>query len=315
MPFPQGSISPGTAEGSILAFLQRPAEAIDLSGLRERFSARRITVQIDGLADQVTDLGLPGRLRGALGEELLRGASAMAAAGQPCPWRPPCAFDALFRKQGRMTPGIDFPNPWVISLSPRRDALYVRLTLFGAACEWAAAASEAFVAVISERIDWGDGRPRGRAGPHIAGRRIDWIRPHDRQIETRVALDMRSPLVVTSRSAAQAPAAAFAAFGLRLEGLARWHGCTLAPVDWRRVAEAVARTCFDWEEAENVAWRRGSRRQDRWIAMHGTLGRLHVSADRGLDRDVADLVCFGELAHIGADIAFGCGCYEIVQTE
>ncbi len=110
------------------------------------------------LAAAANDLALAGRIRGAFGEELLRGASPQSARGAPCPWEPPCAFEALFRKQGRMTPGTDFPSPWVLSIMPQRDDLLVQMSLFGVGCEWGSAAAEALTVVLMGRVDW-KGRP------------------------------------------------------------------------------------------------------------------------------------------------------------
>jgi hypothetical protein len=64
-----------------------------------------------------------------------------------------------------------------------------------------------------------------------------------------------------------------------------------------------------------VAWlssfRRGSRRQDKWITMHGVIGRLVVSGAALGNAQLSALFRIGALVHVEADIAFGCGRYEI----
>jgi hypothetical protein len=62
-----------------------------------------------------------------------------------------------------------------------------------------------------------------------------------------VDMEFLSPLVVSSGNPAENPVPAFSTLGLRLEGLARWHGLTLAAVDWGAMrAEAAGRepVCF-----------------------------------------------------------------------
>jgi hypothetical protein len=140
--------------GAIGTFLRSPTEFVDLDSFCERFHARRIFIRLAGLAPAAIEPALAGRLRGAFGEVLMETTSREAAAGRPCPWSPPSAYEPLFRKQGRMTPGTDFPSPWVIAVRPRRTDLYVSLTLFGIACEWAAVAAETLVQVVARRIDW-----------------------------------------------------------------------------------------------------------------------------------------------------------------
>lgn len=300
--------------GAIGAFLRAPAEAVDLAGLCARFYARRIRLRLDGMAPAASDRALAGRVRGALGDVLARTASPEAAAGRPCPWTPPSAFEALFRKQGRMTPGTDFPSPWVIAVQPRRGDLEVMLTLFGSAAEWGPAAAEALVEACG-RIDW-----KAAAGVfvppmRVLDRRVDRLAAGEPALGSAVDLEFQSPLVVSSRDPVAEPASAFTSFGLRLEGLARWHGLTLAPVDWRALADRLSMAAWTWSDPEVVSWQRGSRQQDRWIGMRGVLGRLHVEADRATMHQIAPLLRLGVLSHVGADVAFGCGRYRIDETR
>jgi hypothetical protein len=297
--------------GAIGAFLRTPAEAVDLAAFCARFQASRIRVRLDGMAPAATDLALAGRLRGALGNVLVRTASPETAAGKPCPWDPPSAFEALFRKQGRMTPGTDFPSPWVIGVTPRHGDLEVTLTLFGIATEWAPAAAEAMVDACA-RVDWPAAAKVFVPAARAVERRVDRVTIADLPNDAgAVALTFLSPLVGSSKNPVEAPASAFTSLGLRLEGLARWHGLTLAPVDWRALAGLLVSAAWMWSEADIVTWQRGSQRQDKWIGMKGVLGSLHVEADPATMRAIAPLLQLGRVAHVGADIAFGCGRYRI----
>lgn len=116
--------------GAIGERLRAPQTRLDLEGFVEAIEYVTITFELEGVASLALDPALPGRIRGAFGEALLPGASPEAAAGRPCPFDPPCGFEVLFRRQGRMTSGTDFPNPWMISIEPRRGHLKVMLTLF-----------------------------------------------------------------------------------------------------------------------------------------------------------------------------------------
>jgi hypothetical protein len=76
---------------------------------------------------------------------------------------------------------------------------------------------------------------------------------------------------------------------------------------------ALRAAAWTWSETEIVRWDRGSRRQDRWIAMAGVRGWLHVAADGDVMAGIDPLLRLGAVTHIGADIAFGCGRYRIAK--
>jgi hypothetical protein len=63
-----------------------------------------------------------------------------------------------------------------------------------------------------------------------------------------------------------------------LKGLARWHGLTLASVDWDAMRAALRAAAWTWSDIEMTDWHRGSRRQNRWIGMSGVRGLLHLVA-------------------------------------
>lgn len=91
------------APGEIRARLLAPAREATLEELAECWFVETIQVTVNGYGKLAADPGLPGRIRGAFGKALMAGASDEALAGRPCTFDPPCAFEALFRKQGRMT--------------------------------------------------------------------------------------------------------------------------------------------------------------------------------------------------------------------
>lgn len=294
--------------GEIGARLRAPRESLDLAEFAESLRRVTITCRVAGWGRLLGDHAFPGRLRGAFGNVLAEAASREALDGRPCRWTPPCAFEALFRKPGRMTPGTDFPSPWVIDVDARRGDLDVTLTLFGMAADWAPAAAEAFATAL-RRVE-----RTGEAG---------WFLPAAEIVDRRIAADegvapqadgptgflveTLTPLVSTGGSAIDDPASVFTTFGRRLEGLARWHEATL-DVDLATVAADLRAADWCWISLEETRWRRGSRRQGgRIVPMSGLLGRLEITADPARAARLAPLFHLAEAIHAGADVAFGCG--------
>lgn len=301
------------AEGEIRRRLLSPTEQITLPELAERWFASKIELVIAGYGKLAADPGLPGRLRGALGTALAAGASAESLAGAPCPFDPPCAFEALFRKQGRMMAGLDLPSPWVIGALPRRGDLVVTLSLFGFANDWAPAAAEALTRTVTELVDWKGCTTLFLPKLAITRRSIraaQGVRPTERD---RVVLDLVSPVTLTGHSPLERPASLITGLAARISGLARWHDVAVdVCTDWKALKERARGLEYSFEDIETVRWTRGSRRQDRAIPMSGTLGCLMIAGDLG--QDIAALIALGATCHMGADVALGCGRYRIVDA-
>ncbi|WP_321337191.1 hypothetical protein [Breoghania sp.] len=350
------------------AMLASPDAAVDLDEFARQLFIQRVRLRLSGAAEAAADPALPGRIRGAFGEALKHTASAEAIAGTPCPWSPPCAFDALFRNKGRMTPGTDYPNPWVIGVDPEGRDLIVTLSVFGLACEWLPAAMELFTDAVRNRLVWPTARS-GNSPSHHPNRgrglrsRMENIAPPalvDRQVETQQGLepqndpglalnnsfnprnlgrslaflDFISPVTVSGRDLLGEPEAIFAAAGLRLEGIARWHGLSLkGAVNWQAMRGAVEALDFAWHDAFPLTWNRRSNRQSRTIRMRGVVGGLTIRmpeelalASGATRPDAPDtlprpdqlqafstLLEIGSAIHLGSDIAFGCGRYVLTQ--
>lgn len=300
-------------KGEIGARLDTPASVIDIAALRGIWRRGIVTHRLRGLAHLAPDVGLLGRIRGAFGTRLAAAASPQALEGHPCPWNPPCAFEPLFRKQGRMSDGFDHASPWTIAIDPRRGDLEVTLTVFGFANEFLAAVAEDMTAALRHDVDW-----RGRTSLfvpkiEIAGRRV---------VETegiaappqvdRFVLDFISPLVITGIDPRTKPASLMTGLGQRIESLARWHDVTLGDALERRKLAPLARSLeYDFAECDVVRWTRGSLRQDRKIPMSGLLGRLEIGGSSARDPRFGAMLALGATCNLGADAAFGCGRYEL----
>lgn len=293
--------------------LDAPLDALDLPGLAARWFGGVLRFRLQGLAAFAADPGLPGRIRGALGERLKLSASEAAIAGQPCPWQPPCAFEVLWRKQGRMSAGLDHASPWVIGLDPVAGDLEVTLTLFGFANEFMAAASEAMTAALLGDVDW-----RGATGLFVP--RLSIL---ERQIGEAAAIEapppldtlrlaMLSPLALTGADPRERPGSLVSGLARRLETLARWHDATLAPlVDPRALGQRAAALDWQFDEVVVLNWQRGSRRQDKAIPMRGIVCGIEISGLGPDDADLRLLLALGEACFFGADVAFGCGRYAL----
>lgn len=300
------------ASGEIGQRLDAPAQSLDMAGLAKIWFSGQVRLVLKGLAPLAQDPGLPGRIRGAFGARLMQAASAQALAGQPCPWQPPCAFEALWRKQGRMVPGLDHGSPWVIGLDPVDGDLEVALTLFGFATDYMAAATEAFTAALRADVDWAGQTGLFVPRPDISGRqmgeRAGVAAPPP---ASSAALEFLSPLAMTGADPREKPGSLVAGLVWRLESLARWHDSTLAGAVEARAMGARA-LALDWRfDGQVVSWQRGSRRQDKAIPMQGFAGHAQAAGLGAGDDDLRLALALGETCHIGADTAFGCGRYRL----
>lgn len=309
-----GSDPAASPKGEIRHRLDEPSAVIDLPGLAEAWVEQRATWRLAGLAALAADPGLCGRIRGAFGNRLMAGASQAALAGEPCPWSPSCAFEALWRKQGRLRPGLDHASPWVIATDPRNGHLDVSLSLFGFAVDWMPAAIEAMTAALQQDVDW-----RGRTSLFIP--RIEILSRHVRASEEPTLpeapvcgaqLTLLSPLALSGVDPRERPGALLMGLLARVEALARWHDATLAEtVDQKALGTLSRALTYDWREVVPVRWARGSKRQDRELTMRGLVGELEISAQEPFGSDVLSLLAIGERCRFGADVAFGCGRYAL----
>lgn len=296
---------------SVRARLEAPDTIVSIDELAERWHSCDIVWTIEGYGKAIGDPGLPGRIRGAFGEHLLLGASPEAARGDPCPWDPPCTFDILFRKQGRIEQGLDFPGPWIIELDAINGDLVVTFRLFGFAADYAPSAAEALTHALHEKVDY-----PGRTGifypkPKIVRRSIHG----DTGVEPVMArngliLDFLTPVTLTGNAVKQNPRALVTTAAARLAGLARWHDLALE-MDREELVAATRNLAFEWVEAIPVQWQRGSARQGKSFQMGGLVGRLVLVGDAQDLELASSIIAMGERTHIGADIAFGCGRYSL----
>lgn len=300
-------------EGTIRGRLLSPERRVDLNGLCENWFATDIVLRVDGAAKMVGDPGLPGRVRGAFGAQLLESASPQARAGDPCPWDPPCTFEALFRKQGRMEKGFEFPAPWIILTDTAGTDLLVTLRLFGFAAEFAPAASEALASAIRKRLDVGGNSGFFLPKTEIVSRRINAEAGLSYPDDGRpVALEFLLPVAITGGTPLEKPRSLLSTLAVRAVGLARWHDLELE-TDRDEFARLLDQVEFHWQSPRKVSWLRGSNRQGKLIPMNGLTGLLAIDGPPEPLAALAPLIAIGQNALMGADVAFGCGRFEIID--
>lgn len=204
----------------------------------------------------------------------------------------------------------------MIGVDPHRGDLDVTLTLFGFANEWLPAALEAMTAALVHDVDWAGQTRLFVPRIEILGRHVDEIDgvalppPCDAW-----RLVFLSPLALTGVDPRERPASLITGLGQRLEALARWHDATLDGAFDRVWLAPIAKALeFSFQESEIVSWTRGSRKQDRAIPMRGLTGAMAIAGAEAQDVTIRALLALGETCHMGADAAFGCGRYALVET-
>jgi len=293
----------------LMVRLLEPADTVPLSALPAGWFHQRVEVLVADRAAAAADPALTGRLRGAWGRALMRGASDPALAGRPCRWEPPCAFDPLFREQGRITTRLSIPRPYVLAARPMGGDLLVVLTVFGFACDWIEAAADALVAGLRH------GEPAPLGGPAtLLGRRLvtaDTVTvpaaetgPALLTFHTPVAFrdgnDLRFPGLRTLVSS----------LGNRVSGLARWQDTAVA-TDWKTIAEHAETLTLEGDLTER-RWQRRSNRQDgRAIPLGGWLGRLVIGGDLA---PILPLLALGTTCHAGSHTTLGLGACTLTMA-
>lgn len=151
--------------------------------------------------------------------------------------------------------------------------------------------------------------PGRRLGAHVAARRAELGGGRG------LTMRLRTPLTLKEGNRLLAPAAltlpSLVRHLYRRVGAIGWY---YAGWDWgrpeRELTDAAA-TPWSSSRLRHYAWRRRSGRQDAWIEMDGWLGAF--AGDRPADA-VLDLLCAGELLHLGKWTAFGHGAYRLAAA-
>jgi hypothetical protein len=301
-------------EGTIRTRLLSPSGHVAIDELADAWFETDIEFVVAGASHAIGDPAFTGRIRGAFGAALVAAASPEAVAGKPCPWSPPCAFEALFRKQGRMEPGLEFPGPWVVEVDAQGTNLKVVLRLFGFAADYAGPAAEAMSDALANRLNYAGSVNAFFPKPRILSRRIVGRNgPVALPRSDELILDFLSPVLLSGVDIGYHPASLIPTLAARLAGLALWHDLALK-VDREMVSALGRQLDFLWLSVNRLQWTRVSSRQGSMvIPMSGLTGRLAISGSEEDVESAARLLAFAVTCHIGADTAYGCGRFEIAS--
>jgi len=291
------------------ARLRQPARHLHLAELHQAWYRHRLRVVVPWPAGFVPDVGLPGRLRGAMGQRLLESASDEAREGRPCPWRPASALDPLFVAR-RIGASLEAPKPLLPSVTAAGRELVFTCDLFGFATAWSDVVAEAMVAALRAGLLDGEGR-RWAFTP--AARLLDELQGFDLPPAGAVAVvfQFATPLCLRRRqgeAGAGAPLAGplLASIANRVSGMARWHDSGIE-ADWRSLAARWHGLAEDPGGLRAVTWGRVSHRQGgRAVPMAGVFGTFLAS---GVEADLALLVALGATVGAGSHTALGLGRY------
>ncbi|MBP7339264.1 CRISPR system precrRNA processing endoribonuclease RAMP protein Cas6 [Niveispirillum sp.] len=295
---------------SVAVRLATPAHRLSLRDLCGRWfmGTGLFAVALPGA--MAADPALPGKLRGGWGRQLLAGASAPAAAGRPCPWDPPCAYDVLFRERPLLK-GMEMPKPFLFAAEAGgTDITHLRLTLFGFASDLLDLAADALVRALATGLDL----PGGRRGVAVAHRRLtgDDHLPLP-PVPHAVTLRFHTPLCLrrggVTLTGTELLPALVTSLGNRISALARWQDSELV-ADWPGLRNHAATLLVDVTGLHPTQWQRGSARQDHGpLPMGGLIGDLRLSGDL---TPLWPLFCLGETCHTGSHTAQGLGRYSLV---
>lgn len=286
------------------------ASLVELCGLwRETLVRASCLLDPPPWQEGVAPWELAGKVRGSWGDDLKRGASPLALAGQPCPWWPPCALDVFFRPQGKLTGGLEIPKPYVIRVDYEPEAGMVRivLALFGLAGDYATAAAASLAAALRHNLRWAQGRA---PGCELADMEIVAApAPDPGDGAHKACLRFLAPLNQRSgRECLLSPQSMLTGLANRVSGLARWHGLELVE-DFKELKRLIQSLQGEFEQAERHHWFRQSQRQDgRNIPMEGFLGDLWLRGDL---LALTPLLALGERCHAGGRAALGMGQYRL----
>lgn len=307
----QGNAQP--SETMLSTYLGQAAMVpVSLEQLAAQWQMARISLRIPQAAAFCSDQNLLGKVRGAWGRALAQSASAAALAGQPCDWAAPCAYDLFFNTHGGILNGVSLPKPFVMATDPDSADLILTITLFGLASNWAGEAAEAMVRAL-------------RGGLDLRGDRKQLLDVTDRDIGLSIGQTLPGPMAgaiaqfltpFQMREGADLhvkPGSLLKSLALRLSGLARWQGGSLALDLEALKAEAEdldARSV--WQDDRVQMWMRGSVAQGRKIPVAGLTGALVLPP---LSAQVAGILSMGCHTHAGSKLSIGMGRYVLHQVS
>ncbi len=284
--------------------LAEPIHDMGTAEFVSAFRARIVRVTVRGVCAPDETVFLADAFRGAVGHVLLEQASPEAREGMPCPWRPACALDVLWRERP-FTAGMSLPKPVNFAIEPGRMSTDLVIRLFGLAQGWSTTIAEAAVRAVRKGIrarngsvvpcevtDVGTEEIAGLSAPPATFARIEFRTPLRWRSQTSDGFD---------------PGLFLSMLGNRLSGLARWHG-VLLQAPWQDVRTRATDLRWDLDALHPTDMARRSGRQMRNFSAEAWSGRIDVTGAFGF---LADLLLLGSLSGAGSNAALGLGVYDL----
>ena len=301
-------------EGEVNRRLLHPGRVVSIEGLTKAWSFDVIEATLSGYGALHGARTLLNKVRGALGNALLAGASDRVRARKPCDWHPPCAAEVFFGRKPSIRIGThasEIPKPFVLSCESVGQDLVVRMTVFGFARDWSGAVALALADALRNRVRWRRlaedqavfvprevqiRRVRTAAGPSL----------DVPNIPASVRLNFLSALDAERGSAIGRPQIVLERLARRVSLLARWHDVAL-DVTWLQFEQALSRCemAFLDDVPPSGYGRRGGHHIDNTVA---EIPAIEISGD--LDMLWPALV-IGETSHIGRGASIGLGRYTV----
>jgi|HubBroStandDraft_1064217.scaffolds.fasta_scaffold00196_11 hypothetical protein len=288
--------------------LAAPARRLNLQELAAGWYQSVVSARIPGYGVLAHDLDLLRRLRGAIGDLLLAGASPEAIAGHPCSWQPPCGLDILFREQGRRG-GHGIPKPYVLKADRSGADLVLSMTLFGFASDWAGVAQHVFATAVQHGIDWRGQRselflPAAQLAELTvtSGEGLAVPRP-----PTVALIEFLTPMNAEGDDPIDRPATVFARLARRIEGLAAWQDAALDE-DWQALSRVSQSLSYDATMLRRRSRDRHSGRARRHFTVDAIDGSLQIA---DLPPPLWVLLLIGSITHVGKGATEGFGRFQL----
>lgn len=275
---------------------------VDLAGLSDLWRMDELVVNVRGHGALVADAWTLHRFRGAFGNALAAGASKEALAAQVCPFVPPCGYALFHNSVDPDGMGRIDDRPFTIEADDLDGDLLVRVRLFGQATGRASDFLAAMIAACCAGLDDGKG---GRVALPVCG--AAWRPaglPPPFPPDAGVVIGTVTPIVQKSEGGSRdrlVMSSLLSGLARRLQGLARWHHVQPG-WDMRALSAMCKGACAEGQDLTRLTNFPTGRGTGRLRDAHTGMIRLPP-----VPPDLAALLRFAEVAHLGADTAFGAG--------
>lgn len=198
-----------------------------------------ICIRLTGMGAFMRCPSLLNKIRGAMGQVLLLGASDPVRDRKPCNWSQTCAAEVFFGARPRVRVGdhdSELTKPYVLWARAEGSVLVIGIRVFGRARAWSGAVCEAMAIALRSHVRWDQlARDLRHPAPHrIAitdvGRQGVTGIPVDSGGATTVDLAFATPVSAARGDPSIDRDLIWANLARRLALMAPWHGIAAASI-------------------------------------------------------------------------------------